>query len=339
MGDTLVAVGDDAVSFAKNSGRQAGVAQVVEHHERTREANEIVVSRSVGNDGAEMGANEHGLAIGGEPIAARVPLEPRGRSGAELVRLALERCRDADDALDFITSALGRDGQRGPDHHAFVLADTHHAWIVETAGRFWAACEVRGGIRTTSNVLSIGVDYTRVGPGTIEGARSLGFARRGEPFDFRRAFAAPMKGWLSGGDERRSCTQKALSSGNAGVVDLCRALRDHGGKRPAAGLRVVAPCAHGSRRQTNGSMISILRPGATRHFFTGTSAPCLSVFKPVPLGSGKVETGGAGDDNLFSRHERLHHIVLEDYELRRRAIEGDRSALGVSESYRFPAQR
>jgi len=73
-------------------------------------------------------------------------------------------------------------------------------------------------------------------------------------------------------------------------------------------------------------MISILRRGATRHFFTGTSAPCLSVFKPVPLGSGKVETGGADDDNLFSRHERLHRIVLEDYELRRRAIEGDRSA-------------
>lgn len=346
MCDTLVAVGDDAVAFAKNSDREPGEAQVVEHVERTKDKNEIVISRPVWMWGAEMGANEHGLAIGNEAVFTRVAMEAGAPLGMDLLRDALERCKDADDALDRMTWRIAREGQTGAGfrnkrlryHNAFLIADARHAWLLETAGRFWAACWIRNGIRTASNVLSIGVDYTKVGPGTIEGARSLGFSRRGETFDFRRAFAAPVMGWLSGGDVRRACTTEALASGNAGIVDLARALRDHGGKRPASGARIVAPCAHASwiptrgSGQTTGSMVSILREGATKHFFTGTSAPCLSVFKPVPLGGGRVDTGptpreeGYDDDSLFWRHERLHRAVLEAYDRRRASFEGERVA-------------
>lgn len=350
MCDTLVAVGDDAAAFAKNSDREPGEAQVVEHVERARqsdgsETNEIVISRPAWMRGAEMGANEHGLAIGNQAVFTRVPVEERAPLGMDLVRDALERCKDADDALDRITWRISRDGQgdvpgfrnkRFRHHNAFLIADARHAWLLETAGRFWAACRIRNGIRTASNVLSIGVDYTKVGPGTIEGARSLGFARRGESFDFRRAFSDPVMGWLSGGDVRRACTASALASGDAGVVDLARALRDHGGKSPASGARIVAPCAHASwlptrgAGQTTGSMISILRDGGTKHFFTGTSAPCLSVFKPVPLGRGRVDTGpaprvdGYDEASLFWRHERLHRTVLDAYDRRRASFEAER---------------
>jgi hypothetical protein len=326
MGDMLVAVGDDAVAFAKNSDREPGEAQVVEHIERGGETHEIVISRPVRVPGAEMGANEHGVAVGRETVSTRVPIEDRGLLGTELVRRALERSKDADDALDLVTWTISRHGQRG-EHNAFVLADARHAWLLETAARFWAACWIRNGIHTASNVLSIGADYTKVGPGTIEGARSLGFARRGEAFDFRRAFSRPLMSWLSGANVRRARTATALASGDAGVVDLARALRDHGGSRPASPrMRVVAPCVHTSRLQTSGSMISILRDGGTKHFFTGTSSPCLSVFKPVPLGRGKVDAGPTTDDGLFCRHERLHRTVLEAYDRRRASFEGERVA-------------
>jgi secernin len=362
MCDTLVAVGDDAVAFAKNSDRDPGEAQVVEHIERTKDTHEIVISRPVWTSGAQMGANEHGLAIGNEAVATRVPVEESAPFGMDLIRDALERCKDADDALDRITWRIAREGVAGSTgsrqkrvrcHSAFLIADTRHAWLLETAGRFWAACWIRNGIRTASNVLSIGVDFTKVGPGTIEGARSLGFTRRGETFDFRRAFAAPVMGWLSGGSVRRAATSSALSSGDAGVVDLARALRDHGGKRPSAGARVVAPCAHASwvpmrsSDQTTGSMISILRNGGTKHFFTGTSAPCISVFKPVPLGRGRVETGpapreeGYDEHSLFWRHERLHRAVLESYDRRRASFEGERVAfetMVLSEASPTPAR-
>ena len=79
-------------------------------------------------------------------------------------------------------------------------------------------------------------------------------------------------------------------------------------------------------------MISILRAGGTKHFFTGTSAPCISVFKPVPLGRGRVDTGptpredGYDEQSLFWRHERLHRTVVESYDRRRASFEGDRVA-------------
>jgi hypothetical protein len=54
------------------------------------------------------------------------------------------------------------------------------------------------------------------------------------------------------------------------------------------------------------------------------------VFKPVPLGKGKVDTGpaprieGYDDASLFWRHERLHRAVLQAYDRRRASFEGER---------------
>ena len=360
MCDTIVVVGSDGVHFAKNSDREPGEAQVVEHHlarrhaagarrdvthraiEQAEATHEIVISRPAWMWGAEMGANEHGLAIGNEALFTRVPVESEGLLGMDLVRIALERCTTADEALQRITWLLARHGQGGRAgyrhrgftyHNAFLIADPNGAWLLETAGRFWAAERVRGA-RSTSNVLTIGADYTLVGPGTIEGARSLGLLARGETFDFCRCFARPAMGWLSGGDVRRACTLR-----KAREVDLIAVMRDHGGQSPEAGARLVMPCAHASwlptRRagQTTGTMVSRLSKTGSTHLFSGTSAPCLSVMKPVPLGHGQVDTGpaprGSGFDpaSLWWRAERLHRAVLEDYDLRRAVFEVERAAL------------
>ncbi len=379
MCDTLVVVQDDAVWFAKNSDREPGESQAVEHRLRERhtgvrpkvrvthveldqvaETNEVVISRPTWMWGAEMGANEHGLAVGNEAVFTRVPVEEGGLLGMDLVRLALERCKTADEALDLVTWMLGRHGQGGAAgyrdkrfsyHNAFVIADPRSAWLLETAGRFWAAERVRGA-RSTSNVLTIGADYTRLGPGTIEGARSLGLLRRGEPFDFRRCFGDPAMGWLSGGDVRRACTLRgAASMGQAkgeakGEANALHALlgvvRDHGGLTPEAGARIVMPCAHASwlptrgHGQTTGTMIARLASsarGGSRQWLTGTSAPCLSVMKEVPLGGGRVDTGplpsptGFEGASLWWRSERLHRTVLLDYGARRKAFEGERRDL------------
>jgi hypothetical protein len=62
------------------------------------------------------------------------------------------------------------------------------------------------------------------------------------------------------------------------------------------------------------------------------------VLKPVPLGRGPVDTGphprvgGADRASLFWRAERLHRVVLRDYEPRRAAFEADRAALVVRAS-------
>lgn len=365
MCDTLVVVPPraGAVILAKNSDREPSEAQVVERHERTRargarlratwieldaaDTHAIAISRPAWMWGAEMGVNEHGLAIGNEALFTRVPVPRTGLTGMDLLRLALERARDAPEALDRIAWMLERHGQGGGCGHrdrsfryssAFVIADPREAWIMETAGRFWAATRIRGA-RTASNVLSIGKDIDRVGPGTIEEARRNGGLRRHQDFDFARAFADPIYRRLTGGDRRRACTTKAIAGEAIDRRRMIAALRDHGGHAPHARVRMAMPCAHASfwptrwHGQTTGSMVVELPVGrAPTPLFTGTSSPCLSVFKPLPFDR-EIALGpapgseGADRESLFWRHERLHRIVLRAYDARRALFEADRAAL------------
>ncbi|MCI0525005.1 MAG: hypothetical protein L0Y75_07045, partial [Acidobacteria bacterium] len=122
------------------------------------------------------------------------------------------------------------------------------------------------------------------------------------------------------------------NDGKINRYDLFAALRDHAGMKPIDGWRMKMPCAHASwqrRRQsgqTTGSMVSCLRLNGSIHFLTGTSSPCLSMFKPVLLGGDLISTGprpseGYDGESLFWRHERLHRLVLGDYAARRALFE------------------
>jgi dipeptidase len=128
------------------------------------------------------------------------------------------------------------------------------------------------------------------------------------------------------------------SEGKIDRVDLFAALRDHAGHNPEDGWRLQMPCAHASWQttrqagQTTGSMVSRLNKSGSLHWLTGTSSPCLSVFKPIVLGDGLISTllpAGEGYDaeSLFWRHERLHRLTLGDYARRRAMFEVERREL------------
>ena len=81
--------------------------------------------------GCEHGVNEHGVAIGATPTHTRLRGETPGLTGADLVRLTLERSSSARQAVQTAADLISRHGQ-GPytgcpaddDHdNAFLIAD------------------------------------------------------------------------------------------------------------------------------------------------------------------------------------------------------------------------
>ena len=71
------------------------------------------------------------------------------------------------------------------------------------------------------------------------------------------------------------------------------------------------------RNQTCGSMVSGLTTDGAQHFFTGTAAPCLSIFKPASFDFERPHfvlnpDEKSIDGSLWQRHEYLHRRLLFD---------------------------
>jgi dipeptidase len=287
MCDTLCLRHDAGMWFAKNSDRHPDEAQVVEWHDRRAAASEVRTqyltlpgagaasfwcSRPVWLRGCEHGVNEHGVAIGNEKIftVERPRSRPPALLGMDIVRLVLERARDADDACAICTELLEQYGQGGsgephrdePYYSSFLVADAHNAWIIETSNRTWVAREVRHGA-ALSNRVSIGTDWTRASADVPPGA----------DFDAWRHKKAP----LAATDDRLTVTRDCVASAS-GPADIARALRSH------TGTTKFTVCMHnpGKHSQTTASMITDLRrDDAPSRAWVCLGNPCASVYVPI----------------------------------------------------------
>jgi len=377
MCDTLVAVGgataDGTTILAKNSDREPNEAQALTYVPRTRhgpgakvkctyieipqveETFEVILSRPFWMWGAEMGANEHGVAIGNEAVFTRDPYgkEP-GLIGMDMLRLALERADTARAALDVIVELLAAYGQSGNCgfhhplyyHNSFIIADPTSAWVLETSGRNWAAERVRD-IRTISNGLTIGSEWDLASPQLVEHAIEKGWCKSKADFDFARCYSDLVYTRL-GGCRPRQCRSIALlreSEGRIAAPSMMAFLRDHGPRalvdpawNPGQGLLMDHLCTHaafGPTRpsQSTGSLVAHLTPDLPTYWLTGTSSPCTGIFKAVYLGGaglpdiGPEPAGHYDDRSLWWAHERLHRAVIRDYATRMPLYRADRDAL------------
>src|SRR5690554_6713593 len=97
-----------------------------------------------------MGCNEFGLNIGNEAVFTKEPYRKKGLLGMDMLRIALERCKTSVEALQLLIDLLGRYGQGGncgfqkrfTYHNSFLIADKNSAYVLETAGEYWAAKKV-----------------------------------------------------------------------------------------------------------------------------------------------------------------------------------------------------
>jgi secernin len=342
MCDTQVLIVDGAVWFAKNSDREPSEPQSVvrytavsgDHAARIRvshieidqvpERRGTILSQPIWCWGAEMGLNDAGVAIGNEAIfSRRATLQP-GLLGMDLVRLGLERAGSAAQAVEIMTALLERHGQGGPAGYrdrgfcydnSYLVADAREAWVLETAGRDWAARRVERR-EAISNALTIGRNYDRASARVAT-----------EKLDFARTFDTGLMPCFARSRARRDCALRGLDrSALPAFSRMATQLRAHANDNedPAAGSNADV-CMHAAgfirRHQTTGSMIARLAPDGASALFTGTSAPCLSIFRPVDFaGDWTVLTPEADrvEASLWRRHEWLHRWALADAGLRHR---------------------
>jgi dipeptidase len=354
MCDTLVALKNSnkerVTIFAKNSDREPNEPQALEFYPRmehdeefvnctyvkvpqVKRTNAIIVSRPVWMWGAEMGVNEFGLAIGNEAVFTREKKLEKGLTGMDLLRLALERCRDSYEALLFIVRYLEEFGQGGNCgfksktyyHNSFIISDPNEAWVLETAGKYWVAEKVKN-VRSISNALTIKNKWDLASKNVVEHAVEKGWCKDDRDFDFSKCYSDKFYTHFARGRERQAYTQGLLEqkTGEIDVHIVKNIMRSHRlGENftPAKGsMRDV--CMHAGvltrPSQTAASYVGQLFEKVQIHWFTATSTPCISVYKPVFMEAGLPDLKLVPDrlydsDSVWWIHERLSRRMLGSF--------------------------
>ena len=365
MCDSLVVRGarsaDGATLFAKNSDRRGREAQPfvqlpAAFHARGSsvqcthvEIDQVAETyRVMGHSpawcwGFEQGVNEYGVAIGNHATWSREPLERTpGLIGMDLVRLGLERGRDAREALEIIAALIELHGQGGSAFSAegdegyqnsFMIADGSSAWVLETTARSWAASEVEAASLT--NALSLDARW-QIGSRDLERrALQQGYWARNQRLDFKAAYA--LEHWPAYLTEcRRASAAERLSEPQLSLPSLKAWLRDHGkSPSPPGPERALddperySVCMHADPMATTASLVARLpehpelRPWPVWISF---ATPCTGIFLPVYLegviprgfasvGEGEVVgEGDGGSSSLWSSLRSLQESAARDFD-------------------------
>jgi secernin len=337
MCDTFVVVKPGRVLFGKNSDRDPNEAQALSwvparDHEpggeltctwrsipQVEHTHAVFLSRPFWMWGAEMGANEHGVIIGNEAIFTRESTQGDGLLGMDFVRLGLERGASAAESTGVICELIEMFGQGGrcsyqnpglSYHNSFLIADHREAWVVEAAGKRVARKRIGEGVYAISNDVTL--------------------------FELHST-RDRIRPWVARAHLRRERV-RCLAADVDTIEDAMAVLRDHGSEDALPRYSrhtgaMSSPCMHAGGwlvgSQTTGSLVGELRPTGATHWATGTSAPCLSVFRPIGVDTPR-DVGsptGTPDDSLWWRFEQIHRALLGADAARREAYLADRDAV------------
>ncbi|MHA1791065.1 MAG: C69 family dipeptidase [Promethearchaeota archaeon] len=362
MCDTIVALNDitdeDIVIFAKNSDRDPNEPHELvfipklSHDEenikctyisipQVEETNAVFLSKPSWIWGCEMGVNEHGVAMGNEAVFTKTPAKDKALLGMDLMRLSLERGKNAKECLEIITNLLekyGQGGNAGYDkkayyNNSFLIADSKESWVLETTGRSWVAEKVKTPVRSISNGLTIETHHdlssADVKPGT-------NFKKKHSDFIYTKGSKSAF---------RHEFTQQTLLSKGRKIntKDLFALLRSHHLPKdewnPSKGS-MADICMHAGLTltrpsQTTSSIVVELHESFQLIWYTATSAPCTSVFKPFCFTGGLPDLGMPpsktfDDNSSWWHHELLHREIIRDYQARIAVIEKEREELEKS---------
>ncbi len=341
--------GDGSLLFAKNSDREPNEPHIIVRVPRRKiEAGEKINCTYISVDnsgssgkysneailfkpswiwGAEMGVNEKGVVIGNEAVFTREKVEAEALLGMDILRLALELCSSAKEATVHIAELTEKYGQGGKAgytenlkyHNSYIIADRSEAYILETAGRQWVYEKVKD-VRSISNALSIRTGYDGSSSRLVENALSKGWCRSREEFDFKKCYESKIHPFFTKGDVRRKASEDYLraKSGSLSIEDMKAVLRSHGDRQEVAGFRAGSMdclCMHAGgglvTSQTTGSLVVGLKDSEINIWATGSSIPCISVFKPIWFASDISGEDSEAPEAFWKQAEEVHRRILE----------------------------
>ena len=313
MCDTLGFVADNLSVFGKNSDRSPNEPQVLEYHKarkcdekelkltyitipQVKEVHAVYLSRPSWLWGAEMGVNDCGVCIGNEAVWTLGKYGDDALTGMDMLRIALERSESAGDAVAVLSGILekyGQGGNCGYDHdfhydNSFLVMDRNELFVMDTAGREYAAKKMERA--AISNRLSLGSDADIYG-------------KEGE-CNFSLRHTEHIYNIASGSKNRRkmtlNCAQKAF-----GGADIIGTLRQHSGNiNPFTTGSVSSPCMHFGGivgDHTTSSVVAELTEDKTVIYATGSSCPCVALFKPWIFGTKENEPMTEGKKYWYER--------------------------------------
>jgi len=350
MCDSLVALANASKNgnliFGKNSDREPLEAHEIlwvpaqKHSSQTikctfieipqvEETYECILSKPFQMWGAEMGVNENNVCIGNEAVFTNVKFDKSnpGLTGMDLLRLALERGKSAEEAREIIISLLQQFGQNACGgyqnksfyyHNSFLIADSENAFILETSGKSWAWKKVTS-TASISNILTIEEDYDQIYLTDENQTFSSLFAQKS---GFKSRFSDILITYFGKGDKRRACTSNFLQE-NQGAIDVhsvIEILRTHNlpdtefhPKKANSGSICMHATGLTNPSDTTGSMVAELRKeGFSSIWLSGTPHPCLSIYLPFYLGTSKsflVAPTCNPDKSLWWKAKELHSFI------------------------------
>jgi dipeptidase len=346
-GDMMVALGqstvDATVIFAHSSDRPVGECpslQLVPGRSfapgetvqtdglklpQVRQTFSVLGSQPAGRWGYDHGVNEHGVALGrtshrGKLLAAAQPL-----TGTDLVRLALERSRTAQQAVDFLTDSIERHGQgraqpQAGEDSVFLCADARSAFLLEASGNHWVFQEIQQ-VRAASDVSLVRQDWNRISRGLAGYAINQGWwPADGSKLDFAGAISEDPVGACSALRRwGRAMLMLEQQSGHIDVAFVRRLLGDHYETMQnevdpfSRTLGPVALCQHGTGSTptyTAASLVVGLGQDTSKltPVWCAFGPPCITVFFPLFL---EGELPAARDeDTVWSLVRRLNDELM-----------------------------
>lgn len=376
MCDTFVYVPTEKetsnIIFAKNSDREPNEAQNIvripaQQHKaeklkctfieipQVKETYEVILSKPFQMWGAEMGANEHGLVIGNEAVFTKIKFNKKffGLTGMDIIRLALERTKTADSALELITSLIEKYGQHPNGgykselyyHNSFMITDKSKAWVLETAGSHWVATEVKG-YRSISNQLTIGEEFDLSSNGIQDYALKMGWLKKGETFHFAKSFSDWFYTYFSKSARRYAKTcMLGEKRTNLSILNAIEILSSHYVNekdfKPDAMYNGGSVCMHATDfsnpTQTVGSMIAEIRQNKpSTYWLTGTSNTCISAYKPFFMGGNSLKNETfipateKFDHSFWWQAEKFNRMVMKNYHESKAIFDRERIALQLN---------